>query len=285
MPRVIRKNTLTFGHSPTCFPPTLPTPLKEDVHANGSPVVRVGDPFLPHGCVDLASHPPIAIIGSPTVFVGGQPIVRDFDPLSCGDIAHAIDGTVFSDGGGGFGALREPDDPLQSFGFVVEPPSISYSNPNIRIGVIYTRNNGGLIRVEFTEVSPIRPSEAYTKLTSEQTQEQFFNRPGSPITSQAGASIPGQGIPRIFTDPIPISNFRVRKPGGGDQTLWPGIFVDSLTGEIYGTPTSQPNWNSGGTAIVDVYVEASNYTGYPQGNFGSADKIRLNFSLFDEPNQ
>jgi len=280
MPRVIRKDTLTFGHSPNCFPPTLPTPLKEDVHANGSPVVRVGDPFLPHGCVDLASHPPMAIIGSPTVFVGGQPIVRDFDPLSCGDIAHAIDGTVFSDGGGGFGALTEPDDPLQSFGFVVEPPSISYSN-NINVTVRYIRNSSGnLIRVEFTEVDPIRPSEAYTKLTSEQTGEQFFNRPGSPITSQAGASIPGQRIPRIFTDPIPISNFRVR---GGDQTLWPGIFVNSLTGEIYGTPTNEPNWNGGGTAIINVFIEASNYTGYPQGNFGSAAMVRINFYLYDEP--
>lgn len=64
------------------------------VFCNGIPVVCVGDPFSPHlSGIHLA---PTVSMGSPTVFVGGKPLARTSDPLTCGDTISVCSPDVFS---------------------------------------------------------------------------------------------------------------------------------------------------------------------------------------------
>lgn len=95
MPRVVKQIDPSQGH---CWPPTMPIPnTSTQVYSENIKIVVVGDQYLPHpgGCGSSPTHPVATIVGSPSVFVSNLPIVRDMDPLSCGDIARSQFGSVY----------------------------------------------------------------------------------------------------------------------------------------------------------------------------------------------
>jgi uncharacterized Zn-binding protein involved in type VI secretion len=96
MALVIRTGDFSLGH---CWPPTIPIPTigsQKQVFAEGRLIIVVGDQYAPHPgpCGPSPTHPVGTIAGSPNVFIGGFPVLRDNDPLNCGDIAKAQGGTV-----------------------------------------------------------------------------------------------------------------------------------------------------------------------------------------------
>lgn len=107
--RIVKATDITTGHA---GPPTSILAFRTlNVFVDGVNPIVVGDTYLPHiGAVippvggvigGVRSqpvpipHPVTVIIGSPNVFIGGIPVLREFDPLSCGDIAAVQLGTVF----------------------------------------------------------------------------------------------------------------------------------------------------------------------------------------------
>lgn len=80
----------TIGHGGT-YEPTVINPgtnLNKTVFVNGFWVGVVGDSYATHCRGGKHCHiNPIASTGSTTVFIGGLPVHRAGDLLSCGDIA------------------------------------------------------------------------------------------------------------------------------------------------------------------------------------------------------
>jgi uncharacterized Zn-binding protein involved in type VI secretion len=97
MPRVVKIGDPSRGH---CWPPTVPNPAvagRANVLANNLQIVAVGDSYFPHPgpCGKVPPHPVAVAAGSPTVFIGGRAVLRDGDPLACGDTAKSITGNVY----------------------------------------------------------------------------------------------------------------------------------------------------------------------------------------------
>ena len=106
MPPAHRRGDIGSGHG--ChFPPTPATGGSPDVYTNGRKQMRVGDAYVPHGCV-VGHAPPHARAlaeGSATVFVNGKPAGRKGDAIDCGGNAQTASGDVFiGDKGGSGGA-------------------------------------------------------------------------------------------------------------------------------------------------------------------------------------
>jgi hypothetical protein len=100
MPRIIKEGDPSQGH---CWPPTTPKPyagLLFQVYVNNKMIAAVGDAYFPHpGPCGLAPpHIPGVSVGSPNVFVNKLGILRDGDPLSCGDTARSFLGEVYANG-------------------------------------------------------------------------------------------------------------------------------------------------------------------------------------------
>lgn len=77
--------------TPIALAPSTGTTAK--VFANGVPVVCLGDPFSNHGSHSPAPGPKLAL-GSGSVFVGGVPIGRVGDLISCGSTVLIGSGNV-----------------------------------------------------------------------------------------------------------------------------------------------------------------------------------------------
>lgn len=97
MQRIIKQGDMSQGH---CWPATTPIPnlgQQKKVYINNLPVIVVGDNYNAHPgpCGNQGTHAVATIVGSNNVFVGGLPVVRDGDPLSCGDIAKSQSGDVY----------------------------------------------------------------------------------------------------------------------------------------------------------------------------------------------
>jgi uncharacterized Zn-binding protein involved in type VI secretion len=95
--KVIKAGDMSIGH---CWPASIAIPnlaLNFNVFVEGLPPILVGDDYSMHPgpCGNLPPHAPKAVIGSPSVFVGGIPILRHGDILSCGDTAYSQNCTVF----------------------------------------------------------------------------------------------------------------------------------------------------------------------------------------------
>jgi hypothetical protein len=100
MPRIIKDGDFSQGH---CWPPTRPKPyvgLLFQVYIANKLVSAIGDSYFPHpGPCGLAPpHTPAVKVGSPNVFVNKLGILRDGDPLDCGDTARAFIGEVYANG-------------------------------------------------------------------------------------------------------------------------------------------------------------------------------------------
>jgi len=106
MPLIVKDGDPTQGHGWPSVP--LAATTNTSVKIEGKKIVVVGDTSLPgnhagclnYNCDDGEDHPVVTLAGSPNVFVGGIPVVRDADPMACGDVADTPFSTVFANGGG-----------------------------------------------------------------------------------------------------------------------------------------------------------------------------------------
>lgn len=132
MPLAIVNGDLSQGHCWAATPAIAA--LNTNVTINGERIVVLGDSYVSHvpGCtVPPTSHSVTTLEGSPNVFINGNPIVRDSDPLSCGDVADSQrQQSVFINGGGNISlVVSSPLDPTESLGYTVQ--SITDSWPMV----------------------------------------------------------------------------------------------------------------------------------------------------------
>lgn len=101
MPKVIVSTDFTTGH---CWPPTtglIGAGNAANIVIEGrAHIVVKTDIFIPHPgpCGIIPTHPVPVTVGSPTVFANGLAVLRDLDPLGCGDIAKSLANSVFIEG-------------------------------------------------------------------------------------------------------------------------------------------------------------------------------------------
>ena len=130
MPLIVRDQDKTQGH---CWLPAAinaTTPSASGVFINQRKVIVLGDEGVhPHSCTSPTptTHPVVTIQGSPTVFAGGKPVIRDGDPMGCGDVADTQGGNVFADGGGNIaelfpGGVPAGQSPGETVSYVVAGP-------------------------------------------------------------------------------------------------------------------------------------------------------------------
>lgn len=234
MPRIIRQGDTSLGH---CWPPTIPIPqvaMQRKVYSQTLPIVVQTDQYLPHPgpCGPIPPHPVGTIIGSPNVFIGGFGILRDGDPLNCGDVANTFEGTVFCNGGGR-GPSNRPD-LNQTYGFGVSLPFVEYPP------LIFNYMNRFITEENtiFTGCTkePFRPT-FYTNLTEEQTGAVYRN-----YTDVGAPTIP-EYASDFIRNPIPLLqlDFKISTDGSPFQDiigtdLGDGIKINKNTGEVFGTP-------------------------------------------------
>lgn len=96
MPAATRQGDNCTGHD-AC--PAVPlVEFSPNVYINGRGAGRVGDHYVPHGCVTHSSHPDNIAAGSSTVFINGRPAGRVGDSVSIGGSVRDGSGDVFIGG-------------------------------------------------------------------------------------------------------------------------------------------------------------------------------------------
>ena len=234
MPRIIRELDLSQGH---CWNPTIPEiVINTTVFSVGRRVVAVGDTYnsiLHMGCtIPPTTHNINVVIGSTDVFIQNRPVLRDGDLLSCGDVANALEGNVFVNGGGlGGPAAAQTGDPGQTTGYTIQgPPVLDYP---IRTIVIYgyAERSYPEFRLCSNQDYVDLLADAYTPIKEEYTGQIYKNYPGPPVSQTRGANLPYYA-PESARNPIPIGNFRII-----EGTPPQGIEVSPESGRIYGVPT------------------------------------------------
>jgi len=246
MPLILVDQDATQGH---CWGPAPITAAKQSEQTPGSVkidnklIVLVGDGGMHStGCGDRSPHRATSIAGSPTVFVNGISVVRDGDPMDCGDVADTQgSNNVFANGGGNISVafptgIPAGEDPDETVGYVVEgPDALRLTYPAISLP---GRINVNLITNKPTESWRYwRPSALQPKnsnpfeivLTEEKiagSRRQFISTQG------VGASLP-PAAPEVFQQPLdPFVTFQVVKgpfsvTNSGTLTLNPN-FVPSI---------------------------------------------------------
>lgn len=84
------------GHD-ACAPTALATG-SPNVFINGRAAGRVGDSYVPHGCINHPSHSGTIASGSASVFINGKAAGRVSDPVSCGGTVAEGSSNVFIGG-------------------------------------------------------------------------------------------------------------------------------------------------------------------------------------------
>ena len=140
MPRIVCDGDETQGHAP--WPKaTLLSTTQGTVFIGDKKIIVVGDTTSngkhptcgdPQGtppCSKFPNHTVNTIAGSPNIFINGLAVVRDGDPLGCGDIADTDAVTVFANGGGNQTAIQPGStaDPEETIGYTVIDITDSYS--------------------------------------------------------------------------------------------------------------------------------------------------------------
>jgi uncharacterized Zn-binding protein involved in type VI secretion len=244
MPLIAKTGDLTQGH---CWPPApMESQLNPAVYVQGQLAIVKGDTTMhPPGCTSPAStHPVTALQGSPTVFVNSIPVVRDADPMGCGDAADTIAGTVYADGGGNLAQVL-PGTPPESatigeqVGYTVNAIGVTYSVTlpgNIRT----TRGIGTQSGVNketwqhwYPQALSPQPSNGF-RIT---VKEEFTGRSFISYQSQGAPNIPSNA-PSIYRQPLdPFVRFEmVEGPftvdSAGSLTLLPG-FIPPKEGDLF----------------------------------------------------
>ena len=260
MPLVAKTGDFTQGH---CWPPApMVTQGNNSVLVDGALAIVEGDKTVhPPGCTDPPStHDVIAVKGSSTVFANGIPIIRDGDPMGCGDAADTPGGTVYADGGGNLLQIIPGGDPGanvgEQIGYVVVGTSVTY---NVVLSGRIRREYGvGANSASFKEFwRSWRPSALQPKPSNGfriTLQEEITGRKFTSIQSVGAANIPPTAPP-IYQQPLdPYVRFEmVQGPftidNAGTLTLIP-TFIPPKAGDklvrqipvtvriIYGESTS-----------------------------------------------
>ena len=252
MPLIVRQDDETQGH---CWSKAPLGATQENVTVHGSPVVRVGDQAVnavhPITCLagtpsQLPNHVVQCAQGSPNVFVEGIPVVRDADPMGCGDAADTPTGVFVTANGGGNASIIFPNaDPagiselefgLETLSYVVMGITDSYSF-NLEGKVRYTYNNSGIFTGETWEywtpnaLDPKNPDGFVVTLSEEDPDG------GGPLVSRTFNSLRGVGAPdlpsvapQVYRDPLDsfvsyvmISGPFTIDPSSGAVTLDPSF--------------------------------------------------------------
>lgn len=96
MPKATRLGDADTGHD-NC-PKTALNTASSDVFINGKGAGRLGDSYVPHGCVIHPPHSGTVSSGSSTVFINGRPAARVGDSVSCGGSVAVGSNNVFIGG-------------------------------------------------------------------------------------------------------------------------------------------------------------------------------------------
>ena len=282
MPRFIKSDDLTIGH---CWPPcpgvhvVPPKARAIGVTMDGATPVIQTDVYdiHPGPCGIIPPHPTFVVRGSPDVFIGGLSVLRDGDPLSCGDVANSLGGSVFINGGGLGGPAAEGGDPNQTTGFVTLAPRIIYPPSQISYTAYSDETQNIFIFQRGCPLS-IKPN-AYTPLKEEITGREFANYPGEPFSNLIGAPDLPSYAPDTSRDPIPLINFSLSADPRGfmekitNGVILPGINVNYETGEIYGE-YFQVNVTEIPPPSINIRVSIENFVGTSTQDF-RLDLIRV----------
>lgn len=241
MPRIIKQSDITLGHGGCWAPTPVLTSISQGVLVEGQIPITSEDQYAPHGC------PPAQMIhvgelrkgiGSPNVFIGDIPVLRDGDPIRCGDIINSLGSNVFINGGG-LGGPGTQLDPGQTIGYSITRPVIIYPSTNLRYKALQQITDPPVF--VFIDSCPveIRPT-VYTPLIEEGTQAEYRNFPGSPWSSQVGADLPPYA-PTSYRTPIDVFGLEVYAQIDQEQefrvlngVIYDGITIDYSTGLISG---------------------------------------------------
>jgi len=252
MPLIVRQGDETQGH---CWSKAPLGATQTNVTVHGSPVVRLGDQATGgvhpltcnHGTTAaLPNHVVQCAQGSPNVFVEGISVVRDADPMACGDAADTPTGVFVTANGGGNAsiifpnanpaAISELEFGLETLSYVVMGITDSYSF-NLEGKIKYTYNSFGLVDGEEweywtpTALEPKNPNGFVVTLSEEDPDG------GGPLVSRTFNSLRGVGAPdlpsvapQIYKDPLDqfvsyvmISGPFTIDPSSGAVTLNPNF--------------------------------------------------------------
>lgn len=85
MPAAHRIGDIGSGH-PCHFPPSPAIGGSPSVFVNNLPAMRVGDPYVPHACIqgEAGLHPRKLLKGSSSIFIDGCAAGRIGDAIDCG---------------------------------------------------------------------------------------------------------------------------------------------------------------------------------------------------------
>ena len=199
MGAIVVQGELSQGHD--AFPPVPAIPGSPKVTIEGKKVILEGDSYAPHhhGGDHPHLHTPIASVGSPTVFVNGIGVVRDGDPLNCGDAADTQSNfSVFANGGGNAASIIEgfEGDEGETLGYSVIGITDSY--PTLSVRARYTTRSewsstggmngqGGFIIIrtfqEWCPTTPVNPNGFQITLKEETTGTNYTSLRGVGATS------------------------------------------------------------------------------------------------------
>tara|TARA_R100001443_G_scaffold14347_2_gene24279 strand:+ start:8650 stop:9516 length:867 start_codon:yes stop_codon:yes gene_type:complete len=282
MPLIVRDQDETQGH---CWPAApLNAETQGSVFINNRAAVVVGDQGRhPGKCGDIISHDVVTMVGSPTVFIDGFAVVRDGDPMGCGDVADTQGGNVFADGGGNIGELfpggiPAGQDPGETVSYVVNgPDALNASWPTIGLrGAIEVNNSNQRETFKHWVNSAFQPRTS-NPFTIKITEEDVLN-PQRTFTSTQGIGAPSlpAEAPPVFRAPLdPFVRFEVVTgpftiDNAGTLTLIPSFI-----------PPRQPNDNKKFVRSITIKVKMI------YGNQGIIEKefpITVYLQLFNPGN-
>ena len=291
MPAIVTDGDNSQGH---CW---LPTPAKatnnSSVKVGGVDVIILGDDYIPHipSCTPNggSTHSVGTSQGSPSVFIGGVPVIRDGDPLDCGDIADTVQLAVFANGGGNAAQIA-PGAGIaagETLGYFVKRIRDSYSQLTIRgkMRVVY---GGTTTAPTTTKVFEHWCPGATLAHNLVHDSEGFVITLEEEITGNEYPSFRGTGAPSIPAAASPVFREPFDDQVSYSSALTPLGTVDPGDGSFtfntgYFPPLNSSSWTGYKSVPVLVsYEDAVSLIGEP-GQYTQGPIIRLIKKLIHIP--
>jgi len=255
MPLIVTAGQLSQGHGPQ----SLPIPIPRGVFIKGQPVILQGDNYTPHTIGDNI-HNPVAILGSLTVTVGGIPVIRDGDPLSCGDLADTqTQFEVFANGGGNAASILNAQGAAarETVGYFINGITTSY--PSILIRGNFERTfAGGASVYTFSNwcSNPAIPSNGFVITLQEEitgnTYQSFQGVGASSLPAAAGEVFRSPLDNQVTYSIVDSENIFNINPSTGALTFNEGFNPTSLFTNTFKRNQSQ-------TLNIKVRVKVTEY--------------------------
>ena len=239
MPLIAKTGDLTQGH---CWPPApMESQFNPGVYVQGQLAIVEGDLTVhPGPCGDIDPHDVIALKGSPTVFINSIPVIRDGDPMGCGDAAETFAGTVYADGGGNLAEVIPGTPPVsanvgEEVGYTVNAIGVTYSVPLLANITVSFPQSGRTESWNYWQPEALapHPSNGF-RITIE---EEFTGNSFISYQSQGAPTLPSTAPP-IYLQPLdPFVRFEmVTGPftidNAGTLTLIP-TFIPPKEGALF----------------------------------------------------